>query len=219
MYRTRQRIRPALGNLSPDKTSYARYGRAFLGLGTPHLENRMGMPDRSLLGYIGLLAGQARSMPGLRLLLSDHFGVPVSIIPFVGRWLHLDDSVCTKLGQKGANNELGLSAVLGTRAWDNQGHFAITVGPICWEDFQRLLPNGRGFGVFCHLTRFYVGEHLDFDILLDLRKEQRPGITLQRRNGTLLGWTSWLGPGAPPQQGTGTVRLNATRWLTKRRKG
>lgn len=214
LYRVRRQTRLPLRHEPPEKTHYARYLMAFLGLGTPYLRDRMGLQDRGLLPYVGLLAGRARSAPGLETLLSDYFDIPVTIKPFIGRWLDLAEDDRTTLGLRlGANNALGVSTVVGRRVWDRQSTFLLVLGPLTLDRFRTLLPVGSAFGPATALTRFYVGEHLDFDFHLVLRPEEVPQARLGRADGSYLGWTSWL-KRTPGSREAGRVRLSARRYST-----
>lgn len=212
MYRVRRHTRLALSTEPPEKTRFAGYLLACLGLGTPHLRDRLGPPDRVLLPYVGLLAGRARSGPGLEILLSDHFGVPVKVQGMVGRYLTLDEDERTVLGPPGLgrNNVLGESVVVGARVWDRQSTFVLDVGPLTLRQFLGFLPVGRPHSHAVALTRFYAGEHLDFDLHLQLRPEEVPQARLGRRDGSYLGWTSWL-KRRPDSRQPGLVRLASRR--------
>jgi type VI secretion system protein ImpH len=212
MYRVRRHTRLAMSTEPPEKTRFAGHLLAFLGLGTPHLQGRLGPPDRVILPYVGLLAGRARSAPGLEILLSDHFAVPVKVESFVGRHLYLEADERTALGrwESGRNNVLGETAVVGARVWDRQSTFALHIGPLTLRGFLDFLPIGRGHAHAVALTRFHVGEHLDFDLRLTLRPEEVPQARLGRTDGSYLGWTSWL-KRRPESRRPGRVRLSARR--------
>lgn len=212
MYRVRRHTRLSLGTEPPEQTRFARYLEAFLGLGTPNLRGRLGAPDRALLRYVGLLAGRARSAPGLEILLADYFAVAVRVQSFVGCHLVLDEEERTAIGRydRGRNNALGQSVVVGARVWDRQSRFAVHMGPLTFSQFLAFLPIGGAHGVAAALTRFYVGEHLDFDIRLILRPDEVPQARLGRQDGSRLGWTSWLRR-QPGDTRPGLVRLAARR--------
>jgi type VI secretion system protein ImpH len=211
MYRVRRKTRPYIGFHHPHESSLSHYLFSFLGLGTGWLRERMGVQDRALLTYIGLLVGRVRSQPGLEILLSHYFGVSVRVQPFVGRWLFLDQSQQTAIGRE--NSELGLSVVLGSRVWEQQSHFLIRLGPLSLDQFHNFLPIGRGCRPLMALTRFYAGEQLDFSIALDLKPAERPQAKLGRGDGSLLGWTSWLSG----QAGDSVVVLHPSSLESKQR--
>ena len=142
MYRVRQTHRPALTSRRPEDGQIAHCLFALIGLGQPGLRGRLlGVEDRSLLRYSGILARRPRSAAGLRRMLSDYFGVPVHVRQFVGRWQRLDRSQWTVLGgPRGRNARLGVNAIAGTRVWDEQSLIEVGLGPLPREKFLALLP-------------------------------------------------------------------------------
>lgn len=171
------------------------------GMGTGGLQGRLrregvGVPDQTLAYYAGLLGQRPRSAAALRAILSDYFRIPVEVAQFVGRWVHVPDKDATQLGV--AHHGLGAGAMLGTQLWDCQSHFRLRLGPLTREQFQDFLPTGQGFLALVQLTRFHVGQALDFDVQPVLRKEEVPPCVLGATDGgqARLGWSAWL-RGAP----------------------
>jgi len=220
MYRAKRKVRPALENRSPEKTRPGRSLFALAGLGTPGLAGRMGVPDRALLPYAGLLTANQRSQIGLERMLSDYFRVPVGVKPFQDRWLTLDERDVTRLGATGQNQRLGRGAVLGRRVLDRAASFELALGPLTLREFLDLLPTGQRFRSLGSLTRFYVGEEQDFRVRLKLAREQVPELRLGRAGDTRLGWSARLedlrGPSRPILAAAGGARLGWTSWLKTR---
>ncbi|HEX8558031.1 MAG TPA: type VI secretion system baseplate subunit TssG [Pyrinomonadaceae bacterium] len=163
-----------------------------VGLGTPGLRGRSGVPDEGLLFYGGLIAQRPRSAAAVSAVLGDHFGVPVRVEQFAGHWLALDDASLTRLGE--ANSELGVDAVVGSRVWDSQSKFRLSFGPLGLREFLRFLPDGAALGAAAKVTRLLVGLEFDFDVELRLRAAEVPECRLASggAGGPMLGWTSWL---------------------------
>jgi predicted component of type VI protein secretion system len=65
LYRVRQAHDAALTARSPHEGQLSRYLFSIVGLGPKPLRNRLGVPDRTLLHYAGLLGRQVRSAVGL----------------------------------------------------------------------------------------------------------------------------------------------------------
>lgn len=206
-YRTRQGSLPLLER-DPEKTLMARVLRALAGIGTPGLENRLpGTPDRMLLAFSGILANRRRSSAGLEAILGAVFGVRVTVRSFVGRWLPLGEDSQTRLGAQ--NNSLGRTVVLGRRVWDQQSCFAIELTLDSLERYREFLPTGRHHRTLCALARFHAGDGMDFQIVLTLEAPKVPPTRLSTKpkEGSLLGWTSWLRAPGRPSQSDGRLTL------------
>jgi type VI secretion system protein ImpH len=166
-----------------------------IGMGTGGLRGRLRSGDEQLLYYSGLIGQQPRSASALQSLLSDYFGVPVAVRQFVGAWLSIDNENRTRLGSGEINNsELGITALLGSKCWDQQAGFRLVLGPLRYEEFRNLLPSEEGFASLVELTRLFTGLTLDFDARLILKAAEVPSCRLATaKSGTLrLGWSSWL---------------------------
>jgi type VI secretion system protein ImpH len=205
LYRVRLKHRVGLGFRSPDQRPFARYLFSLIGLGAAPVQNRMGVQDRALLRYAGMTAGLGRSIHAVGRILSDYFNVTVVIRPFVGRWLPLEEDQQTAIGRRGRNQELGRSVVLGSKVWDQESQFELTIGPLTLPEYIGFLPIGQRHQPLVALTRFYVGQCLDFNGRLLLKPEQVPPLQLGSSH-IMLGWTSWLATSGP-RQAPGEISL------------
>jgi type VI secretion system protein ImpH len=189
-YRARRRFRLALHWGPPELSRIAQVLLSLFGLKTEGLQDRLAIPDRSLLVYAGLLARQARSMVGIRQMLEHYFQVPVEIEPLQGRWHVLSADQWTLIGRGGRNRTLGRGAVLGTRAWDQAAAVALEIGPVGFGRFCDFLPVGRAFGSLQSLTQLSAGDEFDYHARLTLVATEVPALHLG--SGARLGWTTWL---------------------------
>jgi type VI secretion system protein ImpH len=189
LYKTRQAHRPPLTALSPEKGPIARYLFSVMGLGLPHLRKNLGVPARSLLHYSGLFARRPGTAAGLEQLLTDYFHLPVRVHQFVGRWRPLDPAQQTSIGATGRNQVIGAGAVLGKRVWDQGAAIEILMGPLGIDQFQEFLAGRSGHQELSSLTRLYLGNEHDADVLLVLKAKDVPDSVVGK---TLLGYTSWL---------------------------
>lgn len=217
LWRARKRRRPTLPVGAPGRGAHARCGLALLGLATGGLAGRMGVEDRSLLVYAGLAAQRPRSAVGLRILLADHFEVPVEVRPYAGRWLAVADEELTRLGRGGRLAGGGAGALLGARVWDQGAGFELRLGPLGLHQYLDFLPLGRGFLALAELVRFWAGREPAWTARLSLKSAEVPECRLGV--GARLGWTSWLARAHPVREacrlGSG-ARLGRTSWLARR---
>lgn len=173
---------------------------ALVGLGTPHLKGRLPVDDQALAYYAGHFSRQPRSATVLEQMLSDFFGQKVGVKQFRGQWLRIAIPEQTRLPDdavpEGQYNRLGASAVVGSRTWDMQGGFRITIGPLGYEAFRDFMPGGLGYRQLVGLSRAFAGPGLDFDVQVTLAKDHVPylrlGSDLTRGREPRLGWNTWL---------------------------
>lgn len=189
-YRAWADARPTVTFDRPESDRFAAYVGSLFGLGMDSLCHRDAMPDLAKRHYAGLLSGQTRHADGLRAMLADFFTLPVEIESFIGHWLTLPESSRCRLGESRATGELGSTAVIGERVWDCQHKFRIIIGPLSLTDYERLLPGGDSLKRLAAIVRNYIGDELEWDLNLVLKKEAVPDLRLGMQGR--LGWTTWL---------------------------
>ncbi|MBL8816382.1 MAG: type VI secretion system baseplate subunit TssG [Planctomyces sp.] len=180
------------------------------GFGLRRLRGQHNFSDEVFLYYGGLFANQRRTSIGLQQMLSDFLGLRVSLEEFRGRWLYLPAEVQSSFPSRsqpsGMNLGLGESVVAGSRAWDRQSSFRVTIGPLSRAMFDRLLPGTRELKAVEQLIRTYTGIEFDFEIQLILRASDIPACQLTSgatdtgggQCRPSLGWTTWLGKAMIP---------------------
>jgi type VI secretion system protein ImpH len=93
------------------------------------------------------------------------------------------------------NSQLGENLVLGEHVRDRGGKFRIHIRQLSWERFHDFLPTGSAYQPLCALVRFILRDPLDYDITLELQRDDHPArqLRLAADSQCSLGWTSWLG--------------------------
>jgi type VI secretion system protein ImpH len=169
---------------------FSQYMLSLMGLGTPALQDLVGVEVARLVAYTGIAGQQARCAEGLQNLLSDYFGgIGAKVVKFMPRWVDIPDQYRTRLGATGMR--LGENVTIGGRIRDFTGKFRVVLGPLKLKAFRRFLPGGIDSQGLERLVRFYAPDQLAFDVKLLLRKEEVPPIQLGE-NLAQLGWTTWL---------------------------
>ncbi len=161
---------------------------AIAGYHGDDLRGRDAFPDVAKRHFAGLLSQGPRNAVGLEAVLRSFFGSRVQIEQFVGCWLDLEPSDRWQLGAPAA---LGQTTSVGERVWTRQSKFRIRIGPMGLEEYQRLLPGGESLARLRAVVRNYVGDALDWDVNLILRREEVPRAVLGQT--VRLGQTSWIG--------------------------
>jgi type VI secretion system protein ImpH len=190
-YRAWEKYRIPVGYERGDD-SFTSYLFDFAGLGTLGLRGRMHLNDESLLPYAGLITQKPHSVNALENILSDYFSVPVRIEQFLGQWLKLSPGDLTSLGR--SNHQLGSRAIAGSSVWDQQSKFRVKIGPIDFKHFSAFLPTGSAYKPLLAVIRFVAGTEFDFDVQLELAKQEKPATILTTRalRRPMVGWSSFL---------------------------
>ncbi|MFT5066635.1 MAG: type VI secretion system protein ImpH [Reinekea sp.] len=154
-----------------------------------HLRKSDALPDMAKRHFAGLLAQGPKNAEGLVSILSAFFSAPVRIEQFVGSWLELEPDDRWQLGT--GVIALGQTTSIGERVWTRGAKFRIVIGPLSLDDYRRLLPRGTSLERMRAIVRNYVGDALDWDVNLILRREDVPMATLGKT--VQLGQTGWIG--------------------------
>ena len=170
---------------------------ALIGLGTNHLSANLYTRDESLVFYGGLLSQTVRSTTGLTQILRHHFGVPVHVRQFIGRWQELIEDARSRLpwpgDKKGRNVRLGKSVTLGAHGWLAQGKIRIVLGPLNHRQFETFTPGSKALEALNEIIRFYVGMEVDYDFLVRVKRSDVPmRIQLNSERKPVIGWNTWL---------------------------
>jgi type VI secretion system protein ImpH len=195
-YRAWASSRPVVQFDRDDSDRFGAYLASLCGLGMKSLRDRDELPDRAKLFYVGRLGALTRSAEGLRAIVSDYFRMPADVEEFCGEWLSIPPECGWKLGgfslSRGAPpmGMLGSTALLGPRVWSRQHKFRLVLGPLRYDQFQRMLPGAASLRRLTAMVRNYIGDELHWDLRLTLLKEAMQPTKLGHSGQ--LGRTSWL---------------------------
>ncbi len=190
-YRTWASAQPTVNFDRPGEDRFSVYTGALFGLGMPSLRNRDEIPDFTKLHFSGRLSSQTRNAEGLIAMINYFFKVPAMIEQFVGEWMLLPDSCRCQLGVSPETGSLGMNIAIGDYVWQCQQKFRIILGPLDLEDYERMLPTNDSSKRLRSMVRNYVGDSMNWDVNLVLKKEKVPPMKLG--DNDLLGWNTWLG--------------------------
>ena len=194
-FRAWANAQPAVSFDRPEADRFGFYVASLCGLGMASLRDRDDFPDAAKLHHAGLLACPARNPDSLKALLEDFFGVPASVEEFVGEWLELHAEDLCRLGRTPGESTLGGSINLGSRTWERQSKFRVTLGPLNYATYERFLPGHENPSRLRALIRNFIGDELTWDVRLMLRRDQVPALKLDGRGR--LGWSTWLASTPP----------------------
>lgn len=207
----------ALNNAPPAETAQARYLAALMGMAHPGLAAQVPLPRRAWLGLAGLLSNTRRSAFVVSHVLSEFVGAKTTLEQLVGAWQPIEADNRIALGRN--NHRLGQQSTLGRRVWDQQARIRLTVAPIAYDDFCRLLPPNAeekrvrdnmpaatdaaavpAFDSFVALMRLLLDRQCDCEVQIQADAATVPPRVLSavpaprsgRHRGLRLGQTAWL---------------------------
>jgi type VI secretion system protein ImpH len=205
-YRARAAADPAISLDRPDSDRFADYVGSLFGIGAPGMRGRDEIGDFAKLHFAGLMANQRRPAAGLVTILRAYFRLPVEMEQFVGHWMKIPLDGQTRIGMEDRGNRLGTSAVLGKKVWDCQHKFRLVIGPLDYDDYERMLPGGASMTRLVDWVKSYAGTVLDWDVRLVLERPEVPPLKLGARR---LGWTTYLASG-PAARDARQLLINPT---------
>lgn len=175
---------------------------AVAGIGLPSLRDRLSVPcldgsaqarvdDETLAYYSGLLQQRPVSAGRIGALMAEHFGVPVNVEQFVGRWFSVPSEATNALGVSHCGLDAGV--LLGDRIWQRDLRIRLVFGPLTRAQYRRLLPHGTAAQAMRQLLTLVTGVSLEYEVRLCLRADAVQGMTLGDPDGGLmLGWDTFL---------------------------
>lgn len=165
---------------------------ALIGLGGEQLRQAHELNWKRLLPYLGLLSLRAHSAALIEAVLRYYFKHDQLFIEqCLERRVEILEEQRNRLGL--GNSQLGENCVLGTHVRDRSGKFRIHIRQLGWDQFHEFLPISKGFQPLCALTYFTLRTPLEYDIRLQLRKDEIRELNIGENSPCLLGWTTWLG--------------------------
>ncbi|MGE0384767.1 MAG: type VI secretion system baseplate subunit TssG [Gammaproteobacteria bacterium] len=189
-YRAWAAAHPAANFDRPHSDRYATFVGSLIGVGRPVFRNRDAMADEAKYYYAGRISAQTRNAEGLGAILASYFKVPVRVVERIGEWINVPAGGLSSLGGRSDVSTLGLNIIIGTRIWEVQQKFRIEIGPVGYADYQRLLPGGDSLRRMVAIVRNYVGDELNWDVQIKLKRQEVPAPRLGEH--VRLGWTTWF---------------------------
>ena len=192
LYRAVSKYMPAREHLTHRTDAWMARALFLTGL-DPEIQAKGLRVQPSTLVRLGpLLAGRGRGPRVLALSLEEALrdGLEpdgrVHIKQFAGGWIEVDEDQRMSLGN--TNNVLGIEAILGKRAYDQSGRFAVQIGPLHRHNYRRFLRDGDLLPLVKDVVELCSKEPLDFDVELLLAADAVPSFLLSSKGeGSELG--------------------------------
>ncbi|KND56930.1 putative protein ImpH/VasB [Candidatus Paraburkholderia schumanniana] len=192
LYRTWANAQSTAGldRVSPESERFSFYVGCLAGMKRAEIDKR-DVAAHAQLAASANLVHEARDPDGLRMTITQYFGVPVSIDEYAFHWITLADVDRTRVGVPGAASTMGEGGFLGERVPDCQYRFRIVMGPVNIEDYQGFTPQGADLPRLVDWVRSFVDREFDWELELRILAENAPPAVIG--GAQRLGWSGWLG--------------------------
>ncbi len=166
------------------------------GVGHKKLQDRLssnsvGVFDQSIGFYAAALRQRPASAEYMAGVLSEYFGLPLSIEQFIGCWYQVPRNQQTVIGT--TNSTLGSDALIGARVWQRNLRMRVVIGPLNRKDFGDFLPGGRSARSLEKMLTLFTNVCFEYEIQLILAKPAVQGMSFANATETgRLGWDTFL---------------------------
>lgn len=146
--------------------------------------------------YAAMLRHRPVSAEVMAGVLGEYFGVPFTLVQFVGGWDPVPLELRTRVGV--ANCTVGVDAMLGARCWRRDLRVRLRIGPLAKQDYDRFLPGASGYLALKAMVALFASADLHFEVQLVLRGQDVRGACLwssKVAGGVRLGWDAFVSPG------------------------
>ncbi|TFW33582.1 type VI secretion system baseplate subunit TssG [Massilia horti] len=141
--------------------------------------------------YAGVLRHYSTSPQVLEDVLTEYFGVPFKVVPFIGEWIDLGPWDSAQIGR---GFSLNGGSILGPRTYSKAERVRLRVGPLSIDEFERFLPRSEGAKAIALMVSMFRVQELTFEVQLVLRaRDVVPAALLPKsRRGLGLGYSAIL---------------------------
>jgi type VI secretion system protein ImpH len=129
-------------------------------------------------------------------VLIEHFDIPITVTPNLGRWHMLAPDQIARLGKQ--NTKLNGGWVLGPRMWRRDLTVGLRLGPLNRSQHDHFLKDGPGAIALRHMLQMFDTPTLRYEVELVLRAADVRPARLSATGGFRLGMNCMLRTRAVP---------------------
>lgn len=174
------------------KDTFSRYILSFLGLRMNFLDKESKIDLTKLLSYAGLLNLRFQSANNLKSILKHYLShKDLEIIEFIPEKYNIPSYQNIALGLE--NSELGENFLIGEYVVGKNNKFEILLNNSKFEDFIDYSILGQKINDLKELMNFILQEPLNYDLVLQIKKEDKKEFILENESNFYLGVSCWIG--------------------------
>jgi len=160
MYQARKKRCLTLDLRPPEHSRFSNMLYSFCGLKMKDKSSNLPISRRNLLYFTNLFLMKHATLNGLQTLISTTYQVSVELKPCIGSWWPIEKLNQSCIGiNRGKNQVLGQSVVLGKQVWLSDSGIEINLHLTSYDHLVSFLPSEKGFfDTLKSLIRFYTRE-------------------------------------------------------------
>lgn len=212
LYRCVAKYRLAYESTSSADDAWSERALALAGLDRAADPAVRALPVDLLLRLTPLLVDGVRPARSLELAIEEALaralggdGPKARVEQFVGAWVDLAEADRLSLGVR--NHCLGRHAPLGGKSFVRSGVVRIHLNPLTARTHARLSAGGDLRQLVDAVVRLFTRDPIDYELVLNIGREQRPRLQLGRASSGRVGIDAWLGASPAPAAPATSVRL------------
>jgi len=185
-YRAWKKYKPSLNHVNKDKNKDPY---------TQILSLLSGGSNEHQLFFSGLYSRKIRNAADLQNILASYLSCDVTIKQMIGQWRPLKEQEQTCLASQtlyeGRHARLGVDTVVGKRIWDISSQIEINIMAKNIDKARDLLPNGSLFKLANSIVKDYLGNAVQFRLVIESNFDKLDATQLTKNNYQ-LGCSSFL---------------------------
>lgn len=171
---------------------FSKYMLSLSGLYDGHRAGNSRLNLKKLMPYLGVLGMRQKSSGVVLAVLRHYLGHEETVIePFVTQVVAIPEWQHSRLGD--ANCAMGRDFLMGESVRSKQGKFRIVLRSAVWEELGAYSMHGTMMAELKELLAFMLNEPMDFEVTLQLKKEQIVACRLGSESSACLGVNTVLG--------------------------
>jgi type VI secretion system protein ImpH len=171
---------------------FSKYMLSLLGLYDAHRTRNSRLDLKKLMPYLGILGMRQKSSGMVLAVLRRYLAhEKIAIEQFVPQTVAIPEWQHSRLGD--ANCIMGQDFLMGESVKTRQGKFRIVLDSARWEELEAYSVHGTTMAELRELLAFMLHEPMDFEVVLQLKKEEVVACRLGSETSACLGVNTVLG--------------------------
>jgi len=181
------------------KDRFSKYILSFLGLYSQTNSSSVNLNLKKLIPYIGILSMKHKSAGTLKSILRHYLShSDIEINQCIPSKYNIPKWQQCSLGE--ANMSLGGDFLIGESIVSKNSKFQVLLKNVKSEDLIKYSIRGNKMAELNELIAFSLNEPLEYEVCLEIKKEEKELFILNENDDRFLGINSWIGNSSTDEQ-------------------